>query len=96
MGASIVFEIYGEQISHYVSDEFRRQSVIAPSSLTWLMLHETLELEHINESLTLAHLVPQSGVPLESLWRGAKGIAIIFWDYFNAIYRICFALNTLA
>ena len=90
VGASIVFEIYGEQLSHYVSDEFRRQSIIAPSSLTWLMLHETLELEHIDESLTLARLVPQSGLTLEAMWRGAKGITTILWDYFNAIYRICF------
>ena len=91
VGATMVMEIYGQQFDQFLGNLFRIQQIIEPSSLTWLTLHETLELEHVEESLALAHLVPQSGPSLEAVWRGAQGVAAISWDYFNAIYRICFA-----
>jgi DMATS type aromatic prenyltransferase len=91
VGASIVVEIYGKQVDQCLGDLFRRQQVIAPESLTWVTLHESLEVEHADDSLSLARLVPPSGLPLEAVWRGAQGIATISWSYFNAIYRICFA-----
>lgn len=89
VGASLVVEVYGKQVDTTIADQFRRQNQIPPSKLTWLHLHETLEVEHAGESMDVARLIP-SGVASEYAWRGAKAIATASRNFFDMMYRQCF------
>ena len=62
IGAVLVGEIFGKQVDQLLADEFRRQTRIAPESLAWLSLHETLEVAHADASGALAGLVPPHAV----------------------------------
>jgi DMATS type aromatic prenyltransferase len=89
VGASLVAEVYGKQVDTSIADQFRRQNQIPPSKLEWLHLHETLEVEHANESLDVARLIP-SGSASEDAWRGAKSLATAARAFFDVMYRQCF------
>jgi hypothetical protein len=88
VGATIVIEIFGRQVDQFLGDEFRRQKEVDPASLEWLNLHEGLEVEHADESLQIARLVPQGSLP--SLWRGADRIGRAGTAFFDAMYGVCF------
>ncbi|MDC3959955.1 iron-containing redox enzyme family protein [Polyangium jinanense] len=90
LGASLVVEIYGKHVDAFVADEFRRQRSVAPQTLEWLHLHEQLEVDHADESMELARLLPSSGSPLEAAWRGARAVANGSWRFFDGMYRRCF------
>jgi len=89
VGASLVVEVYGKQVDTSIADQFRRQNQIPPSKLTWLHLHETLEVEHAGESMDVARLIPD-GSASEEAWRGAKAIATASRTFFDMMYRQCF------
>jgi DMATS type aromatic prenyltransferase len=89
IGASLVVEVYGKQVDTSIADQFRRQNQIPPSKLTWLNLHETLEVEHAGESMDVARLIP-TGSSSEDAWRGAKAIATASRTFFDMMYRQCF------
>jgi DMATS type aromatic prenyltransferase len=90
IGASLVVEVYGKQVDSHIADEFRRQSQIPPSELEWLHLHETLEVEHADESLDMARLVPEDPAAREAAWRGARAVASASRVFFDALYAECF------
>lgn len=85
VGASLVVEIYGKQVDTFIADQFRRQTRIPPSALEWLHLHETLEVEHADESMDVAKLLP-TGPASEAAWRGAKAVATASRAFFDALY----------
>lgn len=89
IGASLIVEIYGKQVDKFIADEFRRQKQIPPSDLEWLHLHENLEMEHADESLDMAKLIPQ-GPALEAAWRGARAVASASRAFFDTLYRACY------
>jgi len=91
VGAVMMIEVYGSQTDTRVGVEFRRQQQLDPSSLTWLHLHETLEVDHAGDSLKLARLVPAEGAQLESAWRGANGVVSASQEYFDGLYTLCFS-----
>jgi DMATS type aromatic prenyltransferase len=91
VGASLVVEVGGKQVDIFIADEFRRQTLIPPSDLEWLHLHETLELEHVDESVELAGLIPSDGEGLEAAWRGGIAIGDAARRYFDALYRMLYA-----
>jgi hypothetical protein len=62
VGAVLAGEIFGKQMDQFLADEFRRQTLVDPASLAWLMLHETLEVSHADASRELADLVPTYAV----------------------------------
>jgi DMATS type aromatic prenyltransferase len=90
LGASFVAEIYGKQVDACVAGEFRRQRQVAPESLEWLHLHEHLEVDHADEAMQLARLLPEGGPALEAAWRGASALADASWHFFDEMYRACF------
>ncbi|HEU4411269.1 MAG TPA: iron-containing redox enzyme family protein [Polyangiaceae bacterium] len=90
LGASLVTEIYGKQADAFVAAEFRRQRAVAPEALEWLHLHEHLEVEHADEAMQLARLLPEGGPKLEAAWRGATALALAAWRFFDEMYRRCF------
>jgi DMATS type aromatic prenyltransferase len=89
VGASLVVEVYGKQVDTVIADQFRRQTQIPPSALEWLHLHENLEVEHADESMDIARLIP-SGAGSEAAWRGAKAVATASRAFFDALYRQCY------
>jgi DMATS type aromatic prenyltransferase len=91
VGAAMMIEVYGSQTDTRVGVEFRRQKALDPGSLTWLHLHENLELDHAGDSLKLAELVPTEGIALEATWRGASGVVAASQEYFDSLYELCFS-----
>lgn len=90
VGAAIVIEIYGKQVDLRTGQQLRRQKQVDADSLSWLTLHEELELEHASESLDLARLVPPGGAKNDSVWHGAERIAQVSWRFFDAVYSLCY------
>jgi pyrroloquinoline quinone (PQQ) biosynthesis protein C len=89
LGASLVAEVHGKQVDTAIADQFRRQDQIPPSELEWLHLHETLEVEHVDESMDLARLIP-TGPASEAAWRGAKALSTAARTFFDTLYRQCY------
>jgi pyrroloquinoline quinone (PQQ) biosynthesis protein C len=90
VGAAMVIEIFGKQVDRFVAAQFRRQDQVPPALLTWLHLHESLELEHAEESMTLARLVPDDGAAQAAVARGARAVADAGWEFFDHMYRACY------
>ncbi len=81
--------MFGEQVERWVSYQFRRQQAVAPDTLTWLHLHENLELEHAEESIDLARLVPATEAAQAAVARGARQVFDAGWLFFDHMYRAC-------
>ncbi|MFO0757891.1 MAG: iron-containing redox enzyme family protein [Byssovorax sp.] len=90
VGAAMVIEIYGKQVDLCVGKELRRQKELDPGSLTWLVLHEELEVEHAGESLDIARLLPVSGPEVEAAWRGAEAVCAASWAFLDGMYKVIF------
>ncbi len=91
IGASIVVEIYGKQVDTRVGAEFRRQTQLDDRALEWLHLHENLEVEHADESLDLARLLPDDEQARVDAAAGARSIADAAWKFFDALYAQSFS-----
>ncbi len=89
VGAAMVIEVFGKQVDRFVADQFRRQREVAPDTLTWLHLHENLELEHAEESIDLARLVPATPDAQAAVSRGARAVFDAGWLFFDHMYRAC-------
>lgn len=90
VGAAMVLEIYGKQVDLCVGTELRRQKLLDPESLTWLTLHEELEVHHAGESLDIARMLPASGPKVEAAWRGAEAVCAASWAFLDAMYALTF------
>ena len=98
VGAAMVIEIIGKQGDTFMGDEFRRQQAIhksiPPAALEWLTIHEELELEHSDESMELAELVPRDPKAIASAWSGARDCGAACWTVLDGMYRLCYASET--
>lgn len=90
IGGTLIAEVYGKQVDQAVGSLLRRQRDVDPASLTWLVLHETLEEEHANESLELAAMVPDTVLAQEAVCEGANQLAMLGHRYFDDIYEVLF------
>jgi pyrroloquinoline quinone (PQQ) biosynthesis protein C len=90
VGAMMMVEVYGKQADLFLGTQFRRQDRIDSAALLWLHLHESLEVDHANDSLTLAQCVPADAKAIAATWRGAEAVVAAGNHYFDAFYRICF------
>ena len=92
------FEIIGKQGDSFMGDEFRRQKAvhksIPPAALEWLTIHEELELEHSDESMELAELVPADPKAIASAWRGARDCGAACWTVLDGMYKLCYGAET--
>jgi pyrroloquinoline quinone (PQQ) biosynthesis protein C len=84
LGATLVMELYGKQVDQFFGDQLRREAELPASVMEWLTLHETLEEEHVNESVELAALVPP-GPKRERALRGAREVARAGWAFFDGM-----------
>jgi hypothetical protein len=88
VGALMVGEVFAKKMDHCVGDEIRRQSSIGNDDLTWLLLHETLEVDHADDSRELAALVPPSDVALAECRRGADAQWLLLWEFLDGVYAL--------
>jgi pyrroloquinoline quinone (PQQ) biosynthesis protein C len=90
VGASIVIELLGKQVDIFVANQFRRQQAVGMASLEWLTLHETLELDHADESMKMAQRI-QEPADRAAAWFGGRAVHAAGWAFFDDMYELCFA-----
>jgi DMATS type aromatic prenyltransferase len=96
VGALMMVEIYGKQADLCTGKAFRRQNVLDADALQWLRLHETLEVDHADDSLRVAQALPrpnegaEAKERLRAVWRGAEGIAEASHVWFQDFYQACY------
>jgi pyrroloquinoline quinone (PQQ) biosynthesis protein C len=88
IGALMVGEIFAKKMDHCVGEEIRRQNSVDQDALRWLILHETLEVDHADDSLALASLIPKRDAVLAQLWRGATEQWNILWEFLDGVATI--------
>ena len=91
VGALMMIEIYGKQVDCLMGSLFRRQTEVGGDDTKWLRLHEALEVDHADDSLELANLVPDDPAVIDAVWRGAEGVVTASRAYFDALYRVAFS-----
>jgi DMATS type aromatic prenyltransferase len=90
VGGTLVAEVYGKQVDQALGALLRRQRDVDPESLTWLVLHETLETEHAGEAVDLARMTPPSAEARAAMCRGAEQLAAHGMRYFDDLYEVVF------
>lgn len=93
VGALMVSEVFAKKMDSCVGNELRRQNVLSRDELYWLDLHETLEVEHAEDSYELAVLVPDRGSPLAAAWRGARAEWSALWGFLDEVHEASRALR---
>ena len=88
IGALMSGEIFAKKMDHCLGEEIRRQEAIPSRALTWLVLHETLEIDHADDALELAALIPDHGPSLASTWRGATAQWNVLWEFLDDVKKI--------
>ncbi|XXY49887.1 iron-containing redox enzyme family protein [Sorangium sp. So ce269] len=91
VGALIVAEIFAKQMDRCLGDEIRRQSAISEDALTWLTIHEVLEVDHAEDSGALAALVADQGSSLAATWRGAIAQWDALWEFLDGVAALALA-----
>jgi pyrroloquinoline quinone (PQQ) biosynthesis protein C len=94
VGALIVGEIFAEKMDRCLGDEIRRQDAISDEALTWLTVHEKLEVDHAADSAALAGLVPVQGPALRATWRGAAAQWEALWQFLDDVHEIAAGLRS--
>ena len=90
VGGTLVAEVYGKQVDQLIGALLRRQRDLDPASLTWLVLHETLEQEHASEAVDLARMTPPTAEARAAVCRGAEELAALGMRYFDDLYEVLF------
>jgi len=90
VGALIVAEIFAKKMDRCLGDEIRRQNAISEDALTWLTIHEVLEVDHAEDSGTLAALVGAHGPSLAATWRGAIAQWDALWEFLDGVAALVY------
>ena len=88
LGALMVGEIFAKKMDHCVGDQVRRQNAIPQEALRWLILHETLEMDHANDSRDLALLVPDNDLCQKAALIGARAQWEALWDFLTDVHKV--------
>lgn len=88
LGALMVGEVFAKKMDRCVGDQIRRQSSISDDDLTWLVIHETLEVDHADDSRELAALVPNTEVALAECRRGADAQWLLLWEFLDGVHGL--------
>jgi pyrroloquinoline quinone (PQQ) biosynthesis protein C len=88
VGALIVGEIFAKKMDRCLGDEIRRQDAIPSDALKWLILHETLEVDHAEDSGALAELIPKQGPSLAATWCGAIAEWEVLWNFLTDVHKL--------
>jgi DMATS type aromatic prenyltransferase len=90
IGGTLIAEVYGKQVDQVVLALLRRQRELDPERLTWLVLHDSLEEDHANESVELAEMTPPDRDAQAAVCRGIDELAAHAARYFDEIYALVF------
>lgn len=85
VGALISGEIFARKMDFALGDQIRRQSALTAEELIWLTIHEKLEIDHADDSGTLAELLPAQGPSLSAAWRGAESQWNCLWSFLDEV-----------
>jgi len=85
VGATLMMEVFGQQVDSFLGDQFRRQSELPPPVMEWQTLHEELEHDHVDEVFDLAERVPD-GVATRQVLDGVQALATAGWRFFDDMY----------
>jgi pyrroloquinoline quinone (PQQ) biosynthesis protein C len=88
LGALMVGEIFAKKMDHCVGIEIRRQNALSAQVLTWLTIHETLEVDHADDSRELAALIPTTEAVMTEVRAGAAAQWQMLWTFLDEIYGI--------
>jgi DMATS type aromatic prenyltransferase len=90
IGAAIVMEIHGKQFDLCLGREFRKTNVDL-AEISWLVIHEELEIGHADEALILARFVADSAAGVPAAMEGANQTRLASWKFLDDLYRLCFS-----
>lgn len=85
IGALIVAEVFAKEMDKCLGDEIRRQDLLPDDALTWIRVHEVLEVEHAEDSNELAALVPEQPDALRATWYGARTQWSALWQFLDDV-----------
>lgn len=85
LGALMVGEIFAKKMDRCVGEEIRRQGAISAEALTWLTIHETLEVDHADDSRQLAALIPSNDGALSAVRKGAGTQWQLLWEFLDGV-----------
>jgi pyrroloquinoline quinone (PQQ) biosynthesis protein C len=88
IGALIVAEVFAKDMDGCLGEEIRRQDLLPEDSLTWIRLHEVLEIDHAEDSNELAALVPDDAQSLRATWEGARVQWQALWQFLDDVDAI--------
>jgi pyrroloquinoline quinone (PQQ) biosynthesis protein C len=88
LGALMVGEIFAKKMDHCVGEEIRRQDALSAETLTWLTLHETLEVDHADDSRELAALIPNDDGALNAARKGARAQWQLLWEFLDGVRSV--------
>lgn len=89
VGAAILMEIHGKQFDLCLGKEFRKTKIDL-STVSWLTLHEELEIGHADEALVLAGFVSDSARGVAGARQGIEKTRLASWKFLDKFYRACF------
>ena len=85
LGALMVGEIFAKKMDSCLGDQMRRQTNVSAEALTWLIIHETLEVHHADDSHELALLIPDDPISVQAAGRGARSQWHALWDFLTDV-----------
>ena len=88
LGALMVGEIFAKKMDHCVGIEIRRQNTLSAQVLTWLTIHETLEVDHADDSRELAALIPATEAAVVEIRAGASAQWQVLWDFLDDVHVV--------
>jgi DMATS type aromatic prenyltransferase len=91
VGAAVVMEIYGKQFDLWLGNELRKTTVDL-SAMTWVTLHEELEIDHADESLVIARFVADAEEEVAAR-QGIEKACLASWSFLDGLYRLCFGAS---
>jgi pyrroloquinoline quinone (PQQ) biosynthesis protein C len=86
VGALMTSEVFAKKMDACVGDQIRRSNKLSEETLTWLNLHERLEVEHADDSYALAELVPQQDSKLSAVRQGAESTWNALWHFLDQVH----------
>jgi pyrroloquinoline quinone (PQQ) biosynthesis protein C len=75
-------------MDHCVGDQIRRQEALSDEVLRWLHLHETLEMDHADDSRDLALLVPDDAGSQRAVETGARAQWNALWGFLTDVHAL--------
>ena len=88
VGALMAGEIFARKMDFCLGDQLRRQTLLSAEEMIWLTIHEQLEIDHADDSGSLAELVPRQGPALAATWRGAEAQWSCLWGFLDDLQKV--------